>query len=70
MQVQETSMSAQSEKAFSTLRAKLAQHGFSAYRSESANGAAVYFISRWGRVREFNSIDTLQTFARIVGVPA
>jgi hypothetical protein len=39
------------DKAFATLRAKLALAGWTVHIIDGDNGAAAYWVSRWGRSR-------------------
>ena len=56
------------DKAFSTLRARLARAGHALSRTDADDGARSYFVSRWGMVRELRTLDDVQRFAEQVGV--
>ncbi len=56
------------DKAFSTLRARLACAGHALSRTDASDGPCSYFVSRWGMVRELRTLDDVQHFAEQCGV--
>jgi hypothetical protein len=61
---------AESDKAFATLRARLALAGWSLLRTSSEDGPAVFFACRWNMPRELASLEAVAEFADRVGAPA
>lgn len=55
------------DKAFHTLRARLALAGRTLSRTDASDGARAYFVSGWGMVRELRDLDTVAAFAKQVG---
>ena len=55
------------DKAFSTPRALLAFTGHVLSRTDAGDGPHAYFVSRWGMVHEFGTMDDVQRFADQIG---
>lgn len=55
------------DKAFLTLRAVLALAGHALSRSDGNDGERIYFVTRWGMVRELRDLDAVRRFAEQVG---
>ena len=55
-------------KAFQTLRARLALAGHALSRTDASDGTRTYFVSRWGMVRELRTLDDVKRFAEQCGV--
>jgi hypothetical protein len=64
----DSATTAAENKAFQTLRARLARAGHALSRTDADDGARSYFVSRWGMVRELRTLDDVQRFAEQVGV--
>jgi hypothetical protein len=58
---------AKHDKDTSTLIAKFAMAGWCLYVTETC-GRVSYVVTRWGQVREFDSLAEVEAFARQVGV--
>jgi hypothetical protein len=56
-------------KAFATLRARLALAGYALSRSDPTDGPLVFFAARWGLVRELRDLAEATDFAERVGAP-
>lgn len=57
------------EKAFQTLRARLAQAGHALSRMNAGDGPSTYYVTRWGQVRELCDLGAVAEFAKQVGGP-
>ncbi len=55
-------------KAFATLRAELALHGYSLSCSSADDGPAGFYVGRWGMMRELPDLAGVVAFAEQVGV--
>jgi phage/plasmid primase-like uncharacterized protein len=55
------------DKAFSTLRARLARVGHALSRTDTSDGARTYFVRRSGILRELRTLDDVQRYAKQVG---
>ena len=58
------------DKAFASLRAKVALAGFTVHLIDDGGGGCAYLVSRWAQYRTFADRDALAAFAKLVGVPA
>lgn len=58
---------AAADKVFQTLRARFALAGWMLHIT-ATDGRAQFLVSRWGQVREFDSLAELEAFALQVGV--
>ena len=54
-------------KVFLTLRAQLALQGYCLTRSDSDDGPALYYVSRWSLVRELRDLAAVGAFLRQIG---
>lgn len=57
------------EKAFQTLRARLALAGHALSRMDDGDGPSTYYVTRWGLVRELRDLGAVEAFAKQVGGP-
>ena len=55
------------DKAFHTLRARLALAGHTLSRTDARDGTRAYFVSRWGMVRELRDLEAVAALAKQVG---
>lgn len=55
------------DKEFSRLRAEFAFQKTLFYRTRADDGQVVYFASRWGLIREFDSLDAAEAFLLQIG---
>ena len=60
--------SAAEDKAFHTLRARLALAGQTLSRSNGDDGPVRFYVSRWNLIRELRTLDDVLRFAALVGV--
>ena len=58
---------ASADKAFQTLRAKLAMRGCGLSRTHGDDGPVCFQVNRWGMVRELANIVAVRVFAKQVG---
>ena len=57
----------QQDKAFQTLRAKLALRGYALSRTHHDDGPVVFHVNRWGMVRELRDLASVVDFADQAG---
>lgn len=62
-----SSISGADDKAFQTLRARLALAGHSQSGTDARDGCRRYLVSRWGMVRELRYFDAVEAFAKQAG---
>ena len=55
------------DKAFASLRARLALAGFTVHLTDDGAGGCAYLVSRWAQYRTFADRDALAAFAHNVG---
>lgn len=65
----DTSSPNAADKAYSTLRARLALSGFSLSRSAPGDGRQTYFATRRKLCRQFADLAAVELFAMRVGAP-
>lgn len=56
------------DKAFQTLRARLALAGQTLSRSNGDDGPVRFYVTRWNLIRELRDLDEVRRFAALVGV--
>lgn len=64
---QNSATGACADKAFLTLRAPLAQKGYSLSCTHGADGPVCFHVNRWGVVRELRDVAAVRAFAQQVG---
>lgn len=55
------------DKAFATLAAQFALAGHSVIRGNPADGAAAYFVMRWGFIKVLPTLDAARAFLAQIG---
>ena len=56
------------DKAFQTLRARLALAGQTLSRSNGDDGPVRFYVTSWNLIRELRDLDEVRRFAALVGV--
>lgn len=56
------------DKAFQTLRARLARAGQTLSRTHDDDGPVRFYVTRWNLIRELRDLDEVRRFAAQVGV--
>lgn len=59
--------STDADKVFNTLRAVAAMRGHELRRSDRDDGTSVYFVTRWGLVKHFDSLAQVRAFMGKIG---